>query len=202
MPYRIAGKYLASCDCSLVCACPYDGPPTGRDGQCHGLALFDISQGNLDDTNLSGVRWALYNLFPSNMSSGSWKVGIVVDTGASDGQAQAVERIVSGQEGGPFGDFVPLIGEYLGMDRAAISMSDKGGSVGGIGEFTWEPFIGPDGSETTVSKAMFGFAPMFTIGRSSGHYTSKTGETDAVYGESASYEFSTEMGPDVVHPRA
>jgi hypothetical protein len=202
MAYRIAGKYIASCDCSLVCPCPYDGPPTGRDGECHGIIVFDTSEGNLDATDLSGVRWALYNHFPSNLSSGNWKVGIVVDTGASDEQAQAVERIASGQEGGPFGEFVPLIGDYLGMDRAGVSVSDKGGSLDGIGEFTWEPFAGPDGSETTVSKAMFGFAPTFTIGRTSGRYTTKVGATDAVYGESASYEFTSEMGAEEVRPRA
>jgi hypothetical protein len=47
-------------------------------------------------------------------------VSLVVDEGASNEQAQAIERIDSGQEGRPFGDFVPLIGEYLGMERAPV----------------------------------------------------------------------------------
>ena len=36
----------------------------------------------------------LYNHFPSNLSSGNWKVGLVVDTAASDEQADAlVDRL-------------------------------------------------------------------------------------------------------------
>jgi hypothetical protein len=202
MAYRIAGKYIASCDCSLVCPCPVDGPPTGPNGECHGVAVFGISEGNSDGTDLSGVNWALYNLFPSNISSGSWKAGIVVDSGASDEQAQALERIVSGDEGGPFADFKPLIGEYLGMDRASVTLEGKRASVEGVGDFTFEPFTGPDGSETTVSKAMFGFAPQFTIGRSSGRTKTKVAEIDPVYGESADYEFSSEMGAEEIRPRA
>ena len=66
---------------------------------------------------------------PSNITAGQWKVGIVVDDKASDEQAQAIERIVSGQAGGPFAEFAPLIGDYTGMTRGAIEVSDKGASI-------------------------------------------------------------------------
>jgi hypothetical protein len=202
MAYRIAGKYVASCNCSLVCPCPYDGPPTGPDGQCRGLLVFGVREGNLDDTDLSGTSWALYNLFPSNLTAGNWTVGVIVDESASDEQAQALGRIASGEEGGPFGDFAALVGKNLGLDRARITLSDDGASVSGVGDFSYEPFKGPDGSVTTVSKAMFGFAPTFEIGKSSGRYTTKVGDVEAVYGESADYEFSSEMGAEDVRPRA
>jgi hypothetical protein len=202
MAFRIAGRYVASCNCQLLCPCPYDGPPTGPDGRCRGLIVFEVRDGNLDGTDLSGVSWALYNEFPSNLTAGNWKAGIVVDEGASDDQAQAIERIASGQEGGPFAEFAPLIGDYLGMDRARISVSDGSASVGGVGEFTYEPFTGPDGSPTKVSKAMFGFAPEFGVGKTSGRYTTKAGDVDAVYGELGDYEYASEMGPEEVRGRA
>ena len=196
MAYRIAGRYNASCDCRLLCPCPVDGKPTGRDDQCHGIAIFDIRDGNLDDTDLSGSAFALYNQFSSNISAGNWKVGIIVDEGASDEQAQAIERIVSGQEGGAFADFAPLIGEYLGMSRARLSMSDSGGSASGHGEWTFEPLTGPDGSPTTVKNGMFAFAPEYGVGRSSG----PAGESAASYGELADFEYSSEMAGEI-HPR-
>jgi hypothetical protein len=201
MAYRIAGKYIAACDCQLLCPCPYDGPPTGKNGECRGILAFDVREGNLDDTDLSGVAWALYNHFPSNLSAGNWKAGIVVDAAASDEQAQAIERIASGQEGGPFGDFAPMIGEYLGMSRASVSVSDGGASVSGHGDFSYEPLTGPDGSPTTVKNAMFGFAPEFGVGKGSGHLSTPVGESDLVYGESADYEFSSEMAGEI-HLRA
>lgn len=201
MGYRMAGTYTAACDCRLVCPCPVDGTPTGPNDQCLGLAIFRIREGSLDDTDLGGVDFALYNHFPANITSGNWKVAIVVDEGASDAQAQAIERIVSGQEGGPFGEFVPLIGEYLGMDRAAISYDDDSGSgsVAGKSEFTFEPFTGPDGSKTTVRGAMFAFAPEYALGKT----TTKSDafglsfSTDGAYGEHAEFEYSSEAAGEV-----
>jgi hypothetical protein len=192
MAYRIAGTYVVTCNCSLLCPCPVDGPPTGPGGQCRGAAVFAIREGDLDGTDLSGIPWALYNHFPSNISAGNWRVGIVVDESASDEQAQAIERIVSGDEGGPFGDFKPLIGEYAGMTRGRVTLDGKSGSVAGIGDFQFEPLTGPDGSPTTVKGAMFAFAPEFTVGRGSGSGTIFGESVDFVYGESAEFDYTSE----------
>jgi hypothetical protein len=200
MAYTIEGMYVASCDCRGLCPCPVDGPPTSSSGECNGALVFHVERGNLDDTDLSGVDFALFNHFPSNLTSGNWKIGVVVDDGASDDQAQAVERIVSGQEGGPFGEFVPLIGEYLGLERASVELSGGRASVGGKTEMSFEPLTGPDGSATTVKNAMFGFAPEFTVGKSSGKSDAFGMSSEFSYGESADYTFSSEMTGEV-HPR-
>ncbi|GAB2864464.1 hypothetical protein GCM10027074_34750 [Streptomyces deserti] len=39
----------------------------------------------------------------------------------SDEQADALERILSGREGGPFGQLTQFYGEYLGMERSPMS---------------------------------------------------------------------------------
>src|ERR671937_2229739 len=148
MAWRIAGSYAATCSCNLICPCPVDGPPTSPDGQCHGFLVFSVKEGELDGTDLSSVNVALYNLFPSNLTSGNWKIGLVVDEAASDEQAQALERIFSGQEGGPFGECVPLIGEFLGLERAPIRVSDGRLTVGDRTDVTFEAFTGADGSPT------------------------------------------------------
>jgi hypothetical protein len=197
MAWRMAGTYVATCNCNLVCPCPVDGPPTSDDGQCRGVAVFHIAEGNLDDVDLSGVDLSLVNLFPSNLTSGNWKLGVVVDESASDDQADAVERIISGKEGGPFGEFAALTDEWLGMERASVGFSNgdlPSGSVAGT-DYTFEPLAGPEGSgtQTTVKNAAFGFAPEFRIGRSSGHFNVQGIEFDATYGETADYEFASEM---------
>jgi hypothetical protein len=203
MPYRIAGKYTAICDCRLICPCPVDGTPTGPNDECTGVAIFQINEGNLDDTDLGGVSFALFNHFPANISAGNWKVGVVIDDGASDDQAQAIEKILSGEEGGPFGEFAPLIGEFVGTERGKISVSNGSGSVGGKSEFAFEPLTGPDGFPTVTRNAMFGFAPEFTIGKGSGKSDAfgLSFTADGNYGESANFEFSTELTGEV-HPRA
>jgi hypothetical protein len=194
MTWRIAGTYVASCSCSLLCPCPVDNPPTGPDGQCRGVAVFHVAEGNLDDVDLSGVDFAFYNHFPSNFTAGNWKVGLVVDEGASDAQAGALERILSGQEGGAFADLAPMFGEYLGMERAGITFSDgetPSATVADRSEIRFEPARGVDGSPTTVKNAMFGFAPEFRVGKGPGHSNAFGLTYEPVYGESADYEFAS-----------
>ena len=65
MAYRIAGTYVAACDCAGLCPCPVDGQPTGEGGECRGALVFGIKDGSLDDVDLGGVNFALYNWNPS-----------------------------------------------------------------------------------------------------------------------------------------
>jgi hypothetical protein len=197
MAWRMAGTYVASCNCNLICPCPADGPPTGPDGQCHGLGVFHIAEGNLDDVDLSGLNMGMVNLFPSNLSSGNWKLGIVVSDDASDEQLDAIDRIMRGQEGGMFAEFGPLVGDYLGTERGEVTFSDGDKPTGSIqgSSFSFDPLPGPEGSDsqTTVKNAAFGFAPEFRVGRTSGSQSVMGIEFDAVYGETADYEFASEM---------
>ena len=201
MAYTIKGTYVASCNCVGVCPCPVDGTPATENGECTGAAAFAVTEGNLDDTDLGGVNFVLYNFFPANISAGNWKVGLVIDDGASNEQAQAIERIISGEEGGPFGEFKPLIGDFAGIERASVAVTDGSVTVSGKSDFTFEPFAGPDGTPTTVRGAMFGFAPEYEIGKTTGKSDAFGLSFDSSYGESAQFEYSTEA-TGVVHPRA
>jgi hypothetical protein len=197
MAWRMSGTYVASCTCHLLCPCPVDGPPTSDDGQCHGVGVFQIADGNLDDTDLSGVNLGLINLFPSNLTSGNWKLGIVVDETASDEQASALERIVKGEEGGVFEQFAALTDEWLGMERGPVTLSDGDSPSASIGDNSWafEGLAGPEGSntQTTVRNAAFGFAEEFRVGHAPGKASVFGMDFDTVYGETADYEFSSEM---------
>jgi hypothetical protein len=196
MAWRISGSYAASCSCNLICPCPVDGVPTGPDGECKGFIVFSVKEGNLDDVDVSGVNFALYNYFPSNLTSGNWKVAVVVDSGASDEQADAIERICKGEEGGPFGELSNFYGEYLGTERDTVTFSDgdrPSASVGSSSEMAFEPLEGPDGSATTVKGAMFGFAPEYKTGHGPGKSDRFGLSYDPIYAEAADFEFSTEQ---------
>jgi hypothetical protein len=97
-----------------------------------------------------------------------------------------------------------LISTVAGVERGKTTVTggDKpSASIEGKTEFSFEAFTGADGSLTTVSNAMFGFAPTYKIGKGSGHSEAFGLTFDARYGESAEFEFSTEMA-GAVHPRA
>jgi hypothetical protein len=153
-----------------------------------------VESGDSNGTDLSGVDFALYFHVPSNLTAGNWKVAIIVDEGASDERAQVIERIVSGQEGGPFADFVPLIGEAQPLRRASMTFSDgdaPSASVEGETDIRFEPFRGPDQAPTTISNALVGFAPTFMIGKGSGRGQAVRGSYEPVYGESGAFEYSS-----------
>ena len=192
MSYTLKGTYVGHCDCHQVCPCAFDGPPTGRDGKCHGLLVHNVREGSLDDIDLAGVNVVMGYHAPSNISSGDLKLGIVVDESASDEQVDALERIFSGKAGGVFEDFGPLVGEWLGVERRSISFSDGDEPSAKIGDTTVEfkAYRDQEGNPTTVSNAAFGFAPTFTVGTSSGRSSVLGIEIDAEYGEAAEFEYT------------
>ncbi|MBE8473559.1 DUF1326 domain-containing protein [Streptomyces justiciae] len=207
MSWTISGTYVAGCSCAVLCSCPYDGQPRDAEGgtECLGTAVFHVADGDLDGLDLSGVDFAFYNHFPSNLSSGDWKVGLVVDSAASDEQAGALERILSGRAGGPFEQLSQFYGEYLGMERAGVSLSggDRTGlTVEGRTELSYEPLTGPDGSATKIKNAMFGFAPEFEVGRTTGRSDAFGLTYEASYGETAEYVFSSEEPEGAAQGRA
>jgi hypothetical protein len=203
MAWRMKGSYLGACSCLQVCPCAFDGPPTGPEGLCRGMTAFHIAEGILDDVDLSGVNWGMFVHIPSNVSAGGWILGLVVDDNASDEQARAIESIVRGQEGGPFGDLAALISEVRGPERVRVTFTpgDKpSATIGDRCDIRVEPYIGPDGSPSVVRNAFFGFAPEFKIGKSFGRSDDALGVAfDPVYGETAVYEYTSETTD--IHPR-
>ena len=113
--------------------------PHGADNECKGFLVFSVRDGNLDDTDLSGVNFALFNHFPSNLTAGNWKVGIVIDNDASDDQAQAIETITRGDAGGPFGDLANFYGEFLGVERDTVTYTDGDNPSASVGSSRSSP---------------------------------------------------------------
>jgi len=197
MSWKISGTYVANCSCQLLCPCPVDGTPTGPNGTCHGTAVFHIETGTSDGVDLSGVNVGMYNEFPTNLTSGNWKIGLVIDEKASGEQAKAAEAIFSGQVGGPFAEFLPLIADFLGVERAPVGFKAGKKPSATIGKWTTaavDPITAPDGSLTTIKGAPFAFAPEYTVGRGSGSTKGAFGLTfDHVYGETAEFEYADVM---------
>jgi hypothetical protein len=63
---------------------------------------------------------------PKVMTEGNWRLGAFVDDKASDEQFDKLVQVYSGQLGGPMAALAPLVGEMLGVERAAIEVDDDG----------------------------------------------------------------------------
>jgi hypothetical protein len=156
--------------------------------------VLKIREGNKDDVDLSGVNVALVFTIPDQPSKGDWGVGIIVDSDASDEQAEALETIFTGKDGGPWGVFAGLFSNYMGLERAKVTFSDgetPNASVEGSGELSFEPMRDMEGKPTRLVNSAFGFGPNLAMGRGSGHVDALGLSFDSDWGELAEVEFAS-----------
>jgi hypothetical protein len=93
---------------------------------CRVTLAFHISEGTVDGTDIAGRNVVLIADTPKVMTEGNWRVGVFIDQDASDDQFDKLVQVFGGQLGGPMAGLAPLIGEMLGVQRAAIDIQDDG----------------------------------------------------------------------------
>jgi hypothetical protein len=93
---------------------------------CRVVLVFDIRDGEVDGTDVGGLRVAAVADTPKVMTEGNWRLGVFVDSRATDTQADKVVSVFTGQLGGPMAGLAPLVGEVLGVERAAIDVQHDG----------------------------------------------------------------------------
>jgi hypothetical protein len=127
MVWRLEGTYFESCSCDAVCPCTWSALTAKATlDRCRALLTYHINSGEIDDVDVSGLSFALFLDTPPVMSEGNWRVGVYLDDGASDGQAEQLGAVLSGQLGGPPAMLGPLIGEMLGVEKVPITYKDDG----------------------------------------------------------------------------
>jgi hypothetical protein len=118
---------------------------------CRVTLAFNIRQGAVDGTDIGGRKVVLIADTPKVMTDGNWRVGVFIDDAATDAAFDALVQVFSGQLGGPMAGLAPLIGEMLGVQRAAIDLEDDGllhsVRVGDVIDFEIEDIV-PFGVET------------------------------------------------------
>jgi hypothetical protein len=127
MAWHLEGRYFENCNCDVACPCTvssYALPATNE--RCQFLMAFHVSSGEIDGVDVGGLSLGILGDTPGQMTDGGWRVGVLMDENASEEQAQALGAVFGGQKGGPMGELAPLIGEMLGMERAAIDYADEG----------------------------------------------------------------------------
>jgi hypothetical protein len=118
---------------------------------CRASLAFSIREGEVEGTDVRGRRVATIIDTPKVMTDGNWRLGMFIDEDATDEQFDKLAQVFGGQLGGPMALLAPLVGEVLGVQRAAIDISDDGlrhtVRVGDAIEFEIEDIV-PFGVET------------------------------------------------------
>ena len=126
MSWNLGGSYVETCSCELMCPCNLSFDHGATYDFCRVTLVFNILDGTVEDTDVAGRKVALIADTPKVMTDGNWRVGVFIDDGASEAQFDKLLQVFSGQLGGPMAGLAPLIGEMLGVQRAAIEVEDDG----------------------------------------------------------------------------
>jgi hypothetical protein len=171
--WKLQGTYFETCSCEVVCPCTASLALGADYDRCRVTLVFRVADGDVDGTDVSGLTVAAVADTPKVMTDGNWRLGVYIDADASDDQAAKLGAVFGGQLGGPMEALGPLIGENLGVERAAIEVTEDGlrhsVKIGDAIDFEIEdvvPFgvesgkparltgiFHPAGSELTIAKA-------------------------------------------------
>jgi hypothetical protein len=124
--WNLKGNYVETCSCELMCPCNFSFDHGATYDYCRVTLVFDISQGEIEGTDVSGLKVAAIADTPKVMTEGNWRLGMFVDEGATDEQFEKLTAVFGGQKGGPMEGLAPLIGEMLGVERAPIEVVHDG----------------------------------------------------------------------------
>jgi hypothetical protein len=173
MAWKLEGTYFETCSCEVVCPCTASLALGADYDRCRVTLVFNIKEGDVEGTDVGGLALAAVADTPKLMTEGNWRLGLFIDVNASDEQAEKLGAVFSGQLGGPMEALGPLIGENLGVERAAIEIHEEGlrhsVKIGDAVDFEIEDVVSfgvesgeparltgifhPAGSELTIAKA-------------------------------------------------
>ncbi len=174
MSWKLEGSYFETCSCDVVCPCLASFALGATHDRCGVVLVFNVKNGEVEGTDVSGLTVAAVVDSPKVMSEGNWRLGVFIDAAASDEQADKLGGVFSGALGGPMQAMGPLVGEDLGVKRAPIEVREDGlrhsvrigdavdfeiEDVVPFGVETGEParltgIFHPVGSELTIARAM------------------------------------------------
>ncbi len=145
MAWNLQGMFYENCSCDAICPCTWSNLAhrATRDDYCRFALAFEVDAGEIEGVDVSGRRYVLIGDTPPNMAEGNWRMGVFIDDGASGEQVDKLGQVLSGALGGPPAALGPLLGEFLGIEQAPISVErDSGGhhvTVGDAVDYTGTP---------------------------------------------------------------
>ena len=160
--YYLQGTLLEACSCGVLCPCWIGEDPDG--GKCDAVVAYKFDSGTISGIDVSGLSLVNVCAIPGNvLVANSWRIAMFIDERATDEQMQAILDAYGGKLGGPLADIAGLVGEVVSVERAPISHEIRGGTgvltVGEVVSAQMKPYLGPDGTKTTLRDSIFSTVP-------------------------------------------
>lgn len=127
MAWSIEGTFFENCSCDAICPCTWSNlTRRATKDFCRAALAFQVAKGDVEGVDVSGRTFVVVLDTPAMMTDGGWRVGAFVDDGANAEQLAALGKVISGETGGPFANLAPLIGEFLGIEQAPVTITSDG----------------------------------------------------------------------------
>jgi hypothetical protein len=99
--WHLEGKVVVACNCDWGCPCNFNARPTT--GKCEGGWTWHVENGSFDGVKLDGLSFSVYVNWPGAIHEGNGEALILIDNRADPTQRKAIEALIEGKSGGPWG---------------------------------------------------------------------------------------------------
>jgi len=124
--WAIAGEYVECCNCSVPCQCLWYEAPD--DDVCNAGVFWHIEEGSYGDVSLDGLTAGMLLDQDGVLFEGGWDVVLILDEGADEAQAEALETVFSGGAGGLFGALASaMVEDVVDVVSLPFEYSREGG---------------------------------------------------------------------------
>ena len=159
MSWSVEGRYFENCSCEVVCPCTASLALPADNDYCRVVLAFHVDRGEVDGVDVSDTNVAAVAESGRYMFEGNWRLGLLIDDGATEEQAGKLGAVFSGQLGGPMAALAPLVSEVMGVERVPMEFSSLEGhhklTLGDLGQASVEDVV-PVGIETGEPARLIG----------------------------------------------
>ena len=94
--WEIHGREFVTCNCVYACPCQFNALPDK--GWCEAAVVYEIDRGTYGGVKLDGLRMGATYKWPGAVHEGNGTMQLFIDSSASDEQADAIEKIMTGSD--------------------------------------------------------------------------------------------------------
>src|SRR3954453_15881230 len=87
--WNLKGSYIETCSCDLMCPCNMSMAHGATYDFCRVTLVFNIKEGEIEGTDVSGLGVAAIADTPKVMTEGNWRIGLLIDDRADDADGEA-----------------------------------------------------------------------------------------------------------------
>jgi hypothetical protein len=99
--WNLSGRVVITCNCDWGCPCNFNARPSH--GRCEGGWTWHVDRGSFGEVTLDDLNFSVFVKWPGAIHEGNGEGVILIDERARSEQRSAIETLVGGTVGGPWG---------------------------------------------------------------------------------------------------